>query len=74
MRLRAGHFSVTDGPFAGTKEHLAGNCLIEACDRNDAIRLISRLPSARFGSIEVHTQREALYIAPDATAEMKWAK
>jgi hypothetical protein len=64
MRLRNGSVTVTDGPFVETKEHLAGFYLIEARDLNDAIRIASKTPSARFGSIEVRPLRESLYMAP----------
>jgi len=53
VRVRRGEVSVTDGPFAETKETLGGFFLIEASDLNEAIRVASRWPSARFGSIEV---------------------
>jgi hypothetical protein len=43
----------TDGPFAETKEQLAGFYLIEASDLNDAIQIASKIPRARLGSIEV---------------------
>jgi hypothetical protein len=65
VRLRRSQLSVTDGPFVETKEHLAGFYLIEARDLNDAIRIISRSPSARFGSIEVRPLREMLYMPPE---------
>ncbi len=42
--VRNGKASVTDGPFAETKEQLAGFYLIEARDLNDAIRVASRIP------------------------------
>jgi len=45
--------STTDGPFAETKEQLGGFYMIEARDLNDALQVASRIPSARFGSIEV---------------------
>jgi hypothetical protein len=64
MRLRNGSVSITDGPYVETKEHLAGFYLIEARDLNDAIRIASKTPSARFGSIEVRPLRETLYMAP----------
>jgi hypothetical protein len=64
MRLRNGSVTVTDGPFVETKEYLAGFYLIEARDLNDAIRIASKTPSARFGSIEVRPLRESLYMAP----------
>ena len=53
VRLRNGKLSTTDGPFAETKEQLGGFYLIEARDLNDAIQVASRIPSARYGSIEV---------------------
>jgi hypothetical protein len=57
VRVRNGQVSVTDGPFAETKEHLAGFYLIEARDLNEAIRVASRIPPARAGSIEVRPVR-----------------
>ena len=53
VRIRNGQLSVTDGPFAETKEQLGGFFLIEARDFNEAIQVASRWPSARLGSIEV---------------------
>ena len=57
VRVRRGKVSVTDGPFAETKEQLAGFYLIEAGDLNDAIQIGSRIPGARVGSIEVRPIR-----------------
>ncbi len=53
LRVRDGRLSVTDGPFAETKEQLGGFILIEARDMNEAIRLAAGIPMARVGSIEV---------------------
>ena len=53
VRVRNGKVSTTDGPFAETKEQLGGYYLIEAKDLNEAIQVASRIPSAKFGSIEV---------------------
>src|SRR5437764_1226656 len=53
VRVRGGKVSITDGPFAETKEQLGGFYLIEARDLNEAIRLASKMPPARVGSIEV---------------------
>lgn len=53
VRVRNGKLSATDGPFAETKEQLGGYFLIEAKDRNEAIQIASRIPSAKWGSIEV---------------------
>ena len=58
VRVRDGKVSVTDGPFAETKEQLAGFYLVDARDLNEAIRVASRIPPARFGSIEVRPVRE----------------
>jgi hypothetical protein len=58
VRVRNGRLSVTDGPFAETKEQLAGFYLIEARDLNDAIQVAAKIPPAREGSIEVRPVRE----------------
>jgi len=58
VRIRNGKVSITDGPFAETKEQLAGFYLIEARDLNDAIQVASKIPPAREGSIEVRPVRE----------------
>jgi hypothetical protein len=57
VRVRNGKVSVTDGPFAETKEQLAGFYMIEANDLNEAIQLASKIPPARVGSIEVRPIR-----------------
>lgn len=49
---------VTDGPFAETKEQLAGFYLIEAADLNEAIQIAAKIPPAREGSVEVRPVRE----------------
>ena len=53
IRVRNGAISITDGPFAETKEQLGGFYLIEARDLNDAIRVASNMPPARLGCIEI---------------------
>lgn len=53
VRVRNGRLSTTDGPYAETKEQLGGFYLVEAKDLDEAIRIAGRIPSARFGSIEV---------------------
>jgi hypothetical protein len=58
VRVRNGKISVHDGPFAETKEHLAGFYLIEARDLNEAIQVAAKIPPAREGSIEVRPVRE----------------
>jgi hypothetical protein len=60
VRVRGGKVSVTDGPFAETKETLGGIFLIDARDLNEAIQVASKWPSARLGSIEVRPIEEGL--------------
>lgn len=55
VRNRSGKVSMTDGPFAETKEHLGGFVLIEAQDLDEAVEIGGRSPMARMGSIEVRT-------------------
>jgi hypothetical protein len=58
LRVRNGQLSIVDGPFAETKEQLAGFYLLDATDLNDAIRLASKIPPIEYGSIEVRPVRE----------------
>ena len=51
--MRNGELTATDGPFTETKEQLGGYYLVEARDLNEAIQVAAKIPSARFGSIEV---------------------
>ena len=53
VRVRNGTVMTTDGPFAETKEQLGGYFLIEGRDLNETIQIAAKIPSARFGSIEV---------------------
>jgi hypothetical protein len=58
VRVRNGKVSMTDGPFAETKEQLAGFYLIDAKDLDEAVQLAAKIPPARVGSIEVRPVRE----------------
>lgn len=60
LRVRAGRLTVTDGPFAETKEQLGGFFLIEARDMSEAVEIASKWPSARLGTIEVRPVEEEL--------------
>ncbi len=66
VRVRNGKVSTTDGPFAETKEQLGGYYLIEAKDLNEAIAVASRIPGARYGSIEVRPIQEIPARVPQA--------
>lgn len=57
VRVRAGETLMTDGPFAETKEALAGYYVIEAPDLDDALRWAARVPNATYGSVEVRPVR-----------------
>jgi hypothetical protein len=58
VRIRDGRLAITDGPFAETKEQLAGFYLIDAPNLDDAIQIAAQIPPAREGSIEVRPVRE----------------
>jgi hypothetical protein len=68
VRVRNHQVSVTDGPFAETKEQLAGFYLVEARDLNEAIQIASKIPPARYGSIEVRPTRELVTEFDSTTA------
>src|SRR3712207_9437075 len=53
VRVRNGKTLTTDGPFAETKEQLGGYYLIDAKDLDEAIQVASKIPSARWGSVEI---------------------
>ena len=53
MRIREGKRLLTDGPFAETREQLGGYFLVDVKDLNEAISIASRIPAARWGTVEV---------------------
>lgn len=57
VRLRGGRTQVLDGPFAETKEMLAGFNLVEAESMEEAVRMAEALPWASYGCIEVRPVR-----------------
>ena len=67
VRVRSGKTLTTDGPFAETREQLGGYYMIEAKNLDEAIKVAARVPSAKFGSIEIRPIR-VLADMPD------WAK
>jgi len=58
VRVRGGKATITDGPFAETKEQIGGFFLIEAKDMDEACVLASRFPPARVGTVEVRPVQE----------------
>ena len=53
VRVRGAETEITDGPFAVTKEVLAGYYVLECADLDEALRQAARLPMARWGTVEV---------------------
>ena len=53
VQVRGGELLISDGPFAETKEQIAGFDIIECEDLDEAIEVAAKHPVAKFGSIEV---------------------
>jgi hypothetical protein len=53
VRVRRRQLLLSDGPFAETKEQIAGMCVIECADLDEAVQAAARHPAAGYGSIEV---------------------
>jgi hypothetical protein len=53
VQLRNGEVLTSDGPFAETKEQIAGYYAVEAKDLDEAIEIAAKIPGASKGSIEV---------------------
>jgi hypothetical protein len=53
VRVRNGEVLATDGPFAETKEQIAGYFLVDCKNLDEAIEVAARIPGARDGSVEV---------------------
>ncbi len=58
VRVRNGQVTLFDGPFAETREMLAGFYLLDAKDLNEALQLAAGIPPAQYGSVEVRPVRE----------------
>jgi hypothetical protein len=68
LRFDKGSVSITDGPFAETKEQLGGLMVVEANDLNEVIRLMSKMPCMRMGgSIEIRPVNEDIKFVPEAS-------
>jgi hypothetical protein len=73
VRLREGETEITDGPFAVTKEVLAGYYILECADLDEALKQAARLPMARWGTVEVRPlmpAEEWLKVAREAGADL----
>jgi len=58
VRVRGGRATITDGPFAETKEQLAGFYLVDAANLDEALEIAAKIPPAREGSVEVRPVRQ----------------
>jgi hypothetical protein len=58
VRVRDGEVLVHDGPFAETKEQLAGFYLVDAAKRDEALEIAAKIPPARVGCVEVRPIRQ----------------
>jgi hypothetical protein len=58
VRVRGGRATITDGPFAETKEQLAGFYLVDASNLDEALEIAAKIPPAREGSVEVRPIRQ----------------
>jgi hypothetical protein len=58
IRVHGGKTTITDGPFAETKEQIGGFFLIEAKSMDEACAVAARFPPARIGTIEVRPVQE----------------
>jgi hypothetical protein len=53
VRVRAGELLIADGPFAETKEHIAGYDILDCTDLDEALEVAAKHPVAKFGTLEV---------------------
>jgi hypothetical protein len=53
VRVRAGDVVIADGPFAETKEQIAGFYLVDCADLDEAVEVAAQIPAAQYGTIEV---------------------
>jgi hypothetical protein len=67
VRVRQGRLSATDGPFAETKEQLAGFVLIDAASMDEAVQAAAGIPLAKLGSIEVRPIYDIPVHPPEGT-------
>jgi hypothetical protein len=73
VRVRDGQTEITDGPFAVTKELLAGYYILECADLDEALQQAARLPMAPWATIEVRPVMAAdewLRVAREAGADL----
>ena len=73
VRVRDGETEITDGPFAITKEVLAGYYILDCADLDEALKQAARVPAARWGTVEVRPIMRAdewLRVSREAGADL----
>lgn len=73
VRVRGGEMEITDGPFAVTKEVLAGYYVLECADLDEALAQTARMPMARWATLEVRPVMPAdewVHVAQQAGADV----
>ena len=73
VRVRDGQTEITDGPFAITKEVLAGYYILDCADLDEALKQAERVPAARYGTVEVRpimSAEEWLNVSREAGADL----
>src|SRR5580658_575486 len=68
VRVRDGEMLVTDGPFAETKEFMAGFDILECADLDEAIEVAAKHPSSWFQTIEIRPFTDGLQLGDEAAA------
>jgi hypothetical protein len=73
VRVRGGETEITDGPFAVTKEFLAGYYILDCADLDEALKQAALFPGARYGTVEVRPVMPAdewVQVAREAGADV----
>jgi hypothetical protein len=73
VRVRDAETEITDGPFAVTKEVLAGYYILDCADLDEALKQAARVPAARYGTVEVRplmSAEEWLNVSREAGADL----
>src|SRR5262249_37940279 len=73
LRYRNGRVTVTDGPFAETKEQLGGILIIEASDTKEAIQLLSTHPGVKIGPFEIRAVEDMTAVLRESEARRRSA-
>ncbi|MCI0596213.1 MAG: YciI family protein [candidate division Zixibacteria bacterium] len=74
LRYKNGKVTVTDGPFAETKEQLGGILILEAADLNHAIQLMSKHPGVKIGPFEIRPAEDVTGIIRESERRRSAAK